>query len=73
MLLKYTELSVDDIAKEIGFKNGKYFSEIFVKKNKITPTKYRKEYKGINEIEKTDKNKSLKAVINEEFIIYNEM
>ncbi|MBP3597719.1 MAG: AraC family transcriptional regulator [Clostridia bacterium] len=73
MLLKYTELSVDDIAKEIGFKNGKYFSEIFIKKNKITPTKYRKEYKGINEIEKTDKNKSLKAVINEEFIIYNEI
>ena len=73
MLLKYTELSIDDIAKEIGFKNGKYFSEIFIKKNKITPTKYRKDYKGISEIEETDKNQSLKAVINEEFIIYNEI
>lgn len=73
MLLKYTELSIDDIAKETGFKNGKYFSEVFIKKNNITPTKYRKDYKGISEIEKNEKNQSLKAVINKELIIYNEI
>lgn len=73
MLLKYTELSIDDIAKETGFKNGKYFSEVFIKKNNITPTKYRRDYKGISEIEKNEKNQSLKAVINKELIIYNEI
>lgn len=73
MLLKYTELSIDDIAKETGFKNGKYFSEVFIKKNNITPTKYRRDYKGISEIEKNEKNQSLKAVINNELIIYNEI
>lgn len=73
MLLKYTELSINDIAKECGFKDGKYFSEIFIKKNKISPTIYRKNYKGINENDENSLNKSFKLEVNDEFIIYNEI
>ena len=42
MLLKYSELSLEDIAKECGFKNANYFSEIFTKKKQISHKKYRK-------------------------------
>lgn len=73
MLLKYSILSINDIAKECGFKDGKYFSEIFIKKNKISPTQYRKDYKGINENDENSLNKSFKLEVNDEFIIYNEI
>ena len=73
MLLKYSILSINDIAKECGFKDGKYFSEIFIKKNKISPTQYRKDYKGTNENDEMGNNKSLQLTVNEEFLIYNEI
>ena len=73
MLLKYTDLPIDDIAKECGFSGTKYFSELFTKKNKISPSKYRKDYKGISESEKLSVNKSIKNVINNNLIIYNEI
>lgn len=72
MLLKYSELSLDDIAKECGFKNAKYFSEIFTKKSKISPSKYRKNYKGIKEKSKNKTNTN-KYEINDELIIYSEV
>lgn len=73
MLLKYSELSIEDIAKECGFKGLKYFSEIFIKKNNISPSKYRKDYKGISENEKSKTSSSRKYIINDEFTIYSEI
>jgi len=73
MLLKYTDLPIDDIAKECGFTGTKYFSEVFTKKNNISPRKYRKDYKGISEVEKSKSKKSIKNVINCNLIIYNEI
>lgn len=73
MLLKYSELSIDDIAKECGFKGTKYFSEIFTKKNKISPTKYRKSFDIKYDTKNNNESKSQKFNINDELIIYNEI
>lgn len=44
-LLISTNLSVTEIATAVGFNNTIRFTENFKKKNKLTPSKYRSEYK----------------------------
>lgn len=41
-LLRFSDLSVDEIAGECGFADGGYFIKVFKKEEKITPAKYRK-------------------------------
>ena len=41
-LLRTTEKSVSDIAKETGFRNGGYFSKVFYKHTRLTPNEYRR-------------------------------
>ena len=41
-LLLHTDLSIDDIAKEIGYKNKGYFYKIFAERNQLTPAQFRK-------------------------------
>lgn len=40
-LLKTTDMTVSEIALLVGFCGGSYFAEIFKKKHKISPTKFR--------------------------------
>ncbi|MBQ8605765.1 MAG: helix-turn-helix transcriptional regulator, partial [Clostridia bacterium] len=42
-LLRETELSVAQVAQELGFSDSKYFNTIFKKQTGITPAVYRKE------------------------------
>ncbi len=44
-LLLSTNLSLTEIADEVGYDNADYFSTAFKKKNRITPTAYRKKKK----------------------------
>lgn len=46
-LLEHTNLSILDIALETGFENANYFSNVFKSSVKKTPSKYRKEVKGL--------------------------
>jgi AraC-like DNA-binding protein len=41
-LLRKTDMSVSEIAYEVGILSSSYFAEIFKKFNSITPTQYRK-------------------------------
>jgi AraC-like DNA-binding protein/uncharacterized RmlC-like cupin family protein len=41
-----TDLSVADIAKQVGFRSDNYFSKVFTQMTGITPTAYRKERAG---------------------------
>jgi len=41
-LLRFSELSVDEIASQCGFSDGGYFIKVFKKEEKTTPAKYRK-------------------------------
>lgn len=45
-LLKKTNLSHEDIADQLGFKDASYFSRQFKQINKITPSEYRKMVRG---------------------------
>ncbi len=45
-LLKDTNLSTQDIADQVGFKDSAYFSRIFKQKNNLTPGEYRKMVRG---------------------------
>ena len=45
VLLLYTKRTIEDIAEEIGFRDGNYFSTVFRKYEQISPSLYRK--KGI--------------------------
>lgn len=73
MLLKYSELSIEDIAKECGFNSLKYFSEIFTKKNNISPSNYRSDYRKTDESKNSKTSNSKKYTINDNFIIYSEI
>ena len=42
-LLLHTDLTIDDIASRVGYSNKGYFYKIFVDKNHMTPSKFRKE------------------------------
>lgn len=46
-LLEYTNLSILDIALETGFENANYFCNVFKSTVHKTPSKYRKEVKGL--------------------------
>lgn len=48
-LLTMTDMSVSDIAYEVGFSGASYYSELFKQKVGITPLKYRKVHKENNE------------------------
>ncbi len=41
-LLRFSDLSIDEIAARCGFADGGYFIKVFKKEEKITPAKYRK-------------------------------
>jgi len=43
-LLYYSNLSVKEVAYEIGFEDHTYFSRLFKKTNQITPIEFRKQY-----------------------------
>ncbi|MET1254080.1 GlxA family transcriptional regulator [Aliikangiella maris] len=45
-LLKNSNLSLQDIADQVGFKDSAYFSRQFKLKNKITPSEYREMVRG---------------------------
>lgn len=45
-LLKNTNLNLQDIADQLGFKDNAYFSRQFKKENKITPSAYREMVRG---------------------------
>lgn len=40
-LLKYTDVSITDIARSVGFDDPLYFSRLFKKRTNLTPTEYR--------------------------------
>lgn len=42
LLLKNTDVSVSNIAEQVGFGNLSYFTEVFSRSEKISPTNYRK-------------------------------
>ncbi|MBO5784220.1 MAG: helix-turn-helix transcriptional regulator, partial [Clostridia bacterium] len=44
-LLIQTDLSVTDIAVKVGFSSASYFSELFTKRENISPVEYRKYHK----------------------------
>ncbi|SDE27000.1 Helix-turn-helix domain-containing protein [Paenibacillus sp. UNCCL117] len=44
-LLIETELSIDEIAEQCGYRNGFYFSRVFTWKMKLRPSQYRKQYR----------------------------
>lgn len=46
-LLAGTELSVEEIAKEVGIFDTSYFTRVFKKYCNVTPTKYRAEFKSL--------------------------
>jgi len=41
-LLQFTQLNVSEIAYELGYVNPRYFSEVFLRNENMTPTQYRK-------------------------------
>lgn len=43
-LLKYSNLSITDIALSVGFNSSQYFSTIFYQKVGVSPSEYRKKY-----------------------------
>ena len=45
-LLKSTNLNLQDIADQLGFKDNAYFSRQFKKENKVTPSAYREMVRG---------------------------
>ena len=45
-LLRTTNLTVSQIAYEVGFKDPSYFTRIFVKELRISPTRLRKSWKS---------------------------
>lgn len=45
-LLKYSDLTVTEIAYSVGFCDSNYFSSVFKKRYKISPKNYRKKYKA---------------------------
>lgn len=45
-LLTQTNISIDDISKEVGYKNVKYFFKIFKKYTCLTPMEYRNRYQA---------------------------
>lgn len=45
-LLKHTDLSVSEISTRLGYVNFSYFSQLFRKAMKITPTDFKKEYRN---------------------------
>jgi AraC-like DNA-binding protein len=46
-LLGSTELSVQEIARQVGFGTGSYFTEKFREEMQCTPTEYRRKSRGI--------------------------
>lgn len=44
-LLIATELSIESISKEVGYKNPNYFYKVFKQEMKLTPNAYRKKYR----------------------------
>lgn len=40
-LLKTTDMTLDDIAYQLGFSNGNYFSKVFKKNCQLSPSEYR--------------------------------
>ena len=46
MMLKHTSLTVNEIARRVGFENDNYFYRVFKKKYGETPTEYRNKYKN---------------------------
>ncbi len=45
-MLLHGEFSIGEISRSCGFENQYYFSKIFKSENKLTPSEYRKLYKG---------------------------
>ena len=41
MMLKYTDMTVSEIARAVGFENDNYFYRVFKEKSGMTPTEYR--------------------------------
>ena len=46
MMLKHTSLTVNEIARRVGFENDNYFYRVFKKKYGETPTEYRNKHKN---------------------------
>ena len=46
LMLKESDLSITQIANEVGFESASYFTEIFSKSENISPKKYRQLHKG---------------------------
>ena len=42
MLLLNSEYTIDDIVKEVGYKNKGYFYKIFTERHQLTPAQFRK-------------------------------
>ena len=45
-LLKFSNISVTEIAMTVGYTDSNYFTSLFKQKVGITPSKYRKEQKN---------------------------
>lgn len=44
-LLRFTNLSIKEIANKVGFENSLYFSRLFKQETNLSPSEYRKKSK----------------------------
>lgn len=51
-LLSYTDLSIKEIATELGYEDPKYFNRIFSKLTTVSPGQFRKDFKSQNTIKR---------------------
>ncbi|MFD0961033.1 response regulator [Paenibacillus chungangensis] len=50
LLLKQTDIKIQDIASEVGFESAPYFTRLFRKKTGMTPQEYRESSKGMESL-----------------------
>jgi transcriptional regulator GlxA family with amidase domain len=46
-LLETTEMPIEDVAKEVGYEDGSFFSRLFRRKVGLTPAQYRKRFRTL--------------------------
>lgn len=57
-LLRFTDLSIGDVGRSVGYDDELYFSRLFRKKMNLAPTAYRQQFKSNESNSKTKLNKN---------------
>ena len=45
-LLRYSDLTIHEIARQVGFENGNYFNKVFLQSERMTAGQYRRTWRG---------------------------